>query len=509
MDYEFGLFDSVINGPLSPFRSSPTDTLKYRAHLAEKYPTCYFIILASFKRMGTKYILESKTVANSLNTSIYEGLSRQQDLFQEMPAEHLAFDVYKLLEIKEADVYSIEYLNQSTKSVLRIKQIMACEDLEPSEARYYYYADILRDETVRIKQEMQRAVFEFRKPKEIQLYIHNMQQSIINLSYQVLRLYSDKQLNTIYHPAETFTDVDILNCCFIALERLLRFFEKHYLKYIDENIQVPFRSSLIKLYRIPEKLERVKSCLLNAQINPALLKIVYTPLLKLNSISAEARITYRELIYCNTYLDAFYNGIKGNGESLNEAEITEVLHRVNYNSIDLYVYKIGAIKDRINEMETTPEKIDYLYHRLKLVNQRSCRVNIKYDPGLPNLKEQLSVWIEEEITYLNKHLALSSRPPTANLFTDQERPKLQSAFTVAQLALFYRVQADAGIITNRMQTDIFRHISENYRTSKAVDISADSVKNRFYNIDDTAIEAVRQKTIEILNQLKYVQPGSA
>ena len=39
-----------------------------------------------------------------------------------------------------------------------------------------------------------------------------------------------------------------------------------------------------------------------------------------------------------------------------------------------------------------------------------------------------------------------------------------------------------------------------------VDISFDSVKNKFYNIDNTTIEIVKEKTIEILNQLKSLNP---
>jgi hypothetical protein len=506
MEYEFRLFESIINGPLSPFRAVISG-LDYRTPLEQKHSSCHIITTATFKKQGKKYELHGKTVVNSLNPNVYKELSKQGDLFESIPTTHLAAEVLTALDIQPHDVSGMEVINNRHTTTLRIKQEIACSSIPDREARYYYYTDLINDEIVRIKQEMQKTVFEFRTPNEIELYIHNMQQSLINLCYQLLKQMGAGEQNNIYSTVHAFTKTDILNYCFIALEKLLRFLEKHYLKYLDGNIQIPFRSSLIKTYQIPEKLELVKAAILKATIDAGLLKIVYTPLLKLNSVGVGERITYRELIYCNTYLDAFYDEINSNDGTIHGQRIIELLYQVNYNCKDLQLHEINRLKERIAGMDQPAEKIDFLYHCLKLINQSNCHVTVKFDPRLPSLRTQISTWIEEEISYLSKHLALITKVQPVNLFSDQEKPKLQSGFTVAQLALFFRLQADAGIITHKAQIDIFKHIAENYKTSKAFDISPDSVKNRFYNIDSAAVEAVKEKTIEILNQLKAVQPG--
>ncbi|MCD6065868.1 MAG: hypothetical protein K0S33_694 [Bacteroidetes bacterium] len=504
MEYELHLFEALVNGPMPSILPIEEGT-SYRSVLNKKHGSCEHVTVATFGRSGRKFVLKEKSIINSLNPS-YEDISSQTNLFENVPADHLAREVLALLHIDKSNVKSVEVENKQGKSIVRIRQKIQCESLPEVEARYYYYCDVMRNEILRIKRHIQTAVFEFRTPKEIELYVHNMQQSLISLCFRALRQLLPGDQSTIYKTSTEFTDTDILKSCFISLERILRFLEKHYLKYVDENIQIPFRSSLIKTYRIAEKLELVKSALLSCGIDLALLRIIYVPLLKLNSISLKDRITYHELIYANTYLDAFYHEIKGSGSGLGLKQITDVLYLINYNSLDLQLYEVAAIKSSLDAVSGVTEKIDYLYHRLKLINQRSCRINIKFDPGLPSLKEQLSTWIEEEITYLNKHLLLEAKQAPINLFTETEKPKLQSVYTVAQLALFYRLQADAGIITNKLQTDIFKHIADNYKTSRTMDISPDSVKNRFYNIDHTAIEAVKEKTIELLNQLQIVQP---
>ena len=160
------------------------------------------------------------------------------------------------------------------------------------------------------------------------------------------------------------------------------------------------------------------------------------PFLKLSNLSIEGRISYKELIYFNTYLDAFYQTIKDNNNTIDEAQIKEIIYLINYNSIELQNLKTTIIKSSIDKIPDIAERIDYLYHTLKLISQRNCRLNISYDSNLPSLKEQIIKWVEEEITYLNKSIELKNNQEPINLFTDTEKTKIHSGFTVAQLAYF-------------------------------------------------------------------------
>lgn len=254
MNYELRLFEDIVNGHLSPYHSSNYDTAAYRKYLSEKHQVCYVVTVATFRKIRGKFVFYRKSVFNSLNPTADIEPNGQLGLFESMPLEDVATEVYTLLDVSREEISSVEHLNRSNVSVLRIRQVVDCYELPEKEVRYYYYAELMAEEARRIKQEIQKTVFEFRTVNETKLYIHKLQQSIIHLSYQVGRMFTDKEQRAIYETAKEFSNTDIMNCCYIILERLLRFLEKNYLQYIDENIQIPFRSSLLKSYGIPQKL---------------------------------------------------------------------------------------------------------------------------------------------------------------------------------------------------------------------------------------------------------------
>lgn len=501
MKYELEIFERIISGDLSPFLQSGEDLNKYSLLLKEKHENCYNIILANFKKTSSKYSLLNKKVISSLHPYANEVSNPQKDLFQKMAMDDLSSEVYKLLEIRKSSIISIAFSNLPNKTSLVIKETRNCESIPGIEARYYYYNELLKEEIVRIKESIKTKIFEIANDEETEHYINKLQKALVNLSFQIIKFFNPKQQQDLYKYADEFTDVDILNLCFISLEELMRFFEKNYLSYIDKDIKIPYRSALIKIYNVNQKLDSVKTNLLTLDIAPALLKIIYVPFLHLGSVSLDDRMTYKDLIYCTTYLDAFYDEIKENSK-LTTTDIIEILYCINYNSIEFQNYKIKKFKSELDNREAYSEKIDYLYHCLKLINQRNCKVNIAYDKDLPSIKHQLISWVEEEITYLNKKIQLTTVPRELNLFSDQEKVKLQSGLTVAQLAFFFKLQADVGIISHKIQRDIFRHIAENYQTSKVTEISIESLKNKYYQVDASTIETIKHKTIEILNHIK-------
>lgn len=502
MKYELEIFDRIISGNLSPFADCFDDPIKFNKAIKEKNENCFNYIVGSFKKSGSKFVLVDKKVVSSLHPLAEKLITPQQNLFQVADLEIIAPDAYKILQLKKQNIVSVSYSRQPNKTVIFIKETRNCDEIPCNEAKYYYYNDLLKEEVLRIKKTIKESVFGYTSSEDIEQYIHKQQHALVNFCFQLMKLLDCEKHNDVYKPAINFTDIDILNNVFISLEELLRFFEKNYLKYIDGNIQIPYRSALVKIYDITEKLESVKSNLLNSDISAILLKCIYVPFLKLSAITIEERISYKELIYFNTYLTAFYDDMQNSEYSISESRIKEILYEVNFNSIDFFNLEIQSIQLKSNEHDSISDKIEYLYHCLKTVNQRHCKLHISFVPELSSLKQQLIFWIEEEICYLNKKIALNKSEQKVNLFSDEDKVKLQSGLTVAQLAFFFKLQADVGIISHKIQRDIFRHIAESYQTSKVIDISQDSIKNKFYNIDNTVVEVIKEKTIQILNQLK-------
>lgn len=502
MNYEFQLFDQIIQGNLSPFAIQQNTTELYINALKLKHDFCYNYVVASFSKTKSKFVLQNKKVINSLHPLAVKLSDNQLDLFQNMQLNELSNDVLKALEINKKEILDIHFLQKPNETILHIKMALKWEEIDIKEIKYYYYNTILNNEVLRLKESIKEEVFNFKSNDKTEHFIHKLQQALINLCFRLMKLLNSKEQNNIYLPSVNFSNTDILNLTFISLEELIRFVEKNYLNYIDKNIQIPYRSSLLKIYNIDEKLNLVKSVLLNSDINQKLLQIIYIPFLKLSALKIEERMTYKDLIYLNVYLQAFYDEIKENDNTINEVQVNELLYRINYNSFDIQFYKTALIKIEVEAIESISDKIDYLYHSLKNVNQRRSKVNIAFDSSLMSLKDQLTGWLEEEINYLNKKIQLQTKQPSFNLFSENDKLKLESGLTVAQLACFFKLQSDVGIISHKVQQDIFKHLSESYQTTNVSDISQGSIKNKFYNFDSSTIEMMKQKIIEMLNLIK-------
>jgi hypothetical protein len=502
MHYQFDLFDKIIYDLSSPFTIQKEDLNSYKEFFKSKSDNFYNVVVASFKRRGRAITFSNRKKICSLHPEIERINKQQLSLFQNNISE--AFDVKSLksLEIKVDEIISFAFEKGSSNTKVFFKIKSSCDNLRINEARYYYYNSILKEEVTNIKKSITNHVFLLKSSLEIEHYIHIQQQALINISFKLTKLFNPSSFNNVYKPAEEFNDDDILSLTYTYLEDLLRFFETSFLKYIDQNIQIPYRSTLVKKYGIKEKLEIVKSALLKSQIDIELLNIIYKPFLELSVIAFPERITYKELIYSNTFLTAFYDELEQDKSKFTLASIIDILYQYNYNSTELFNFKTNKIKEQLTLYTETSAKIDYLYHCLKIANQRQSKLHIAYNSDLTSLKLQLINWLEEEISYLNKKASLSS--VKLDLFQNEldPSPKIMSGLSVSQLAHFYKLLFEVGAITNENQSDIIRFLADNFQTAKTKNISIDSLKSKFYYTDESTIEPLRDYVIKILNKLK-------
>ncbi len=67
------------------------------------------------------------------------------------------------------------------------------------------------------------------------------------------------------------------------------------------------------------------------------------------------------------------------------------------------------------------------------------------------------------------------------------------------IKLFFNLLHTIGIIQNKNQSDIFRNVAENNKTTKVENISVDSISAKYYNVETSTKEAVKSVIINLLN----------
>lgn len=230
------------------------------------------------------------------------------------------------------------------------------------------------------------------------------------------------------------------------------------------------------------------------------MKLAYEPLLKIATINIQEKLTYYEFNYCSEFILTLYKQI--NFENISEETIKECLFDLNFNSTQFFDNLTDGILIELSKQENNIQKIDILYRLLKNYNQKQTRNFIKYNENLPSIKEQIISWIEEEIEYLSKKMKLDANQFT-NVANNEDKIKFLTGLSVAQLSYFFALLIETGIIKHKNQADIFRFISENFKTVNTDKISTDSIKSKYYNVETTTKNAVREKIIELLGLSKF------
>jgi hypothetical protein len=372
------------------------------------------------------------------------------------------------------------------------------EDLSQEKRFFLYCYHSLKNENLQIKKINKERVFKLKSKKRIEQYIHRKQYALENLAHKLIKEINPINSSELYQFSNNYDKIDCLKISYIYLEKLLRFIEKEFRNYLNVDIKIPYRSTFVKEFEITNKLNEVKSRLLESNINDNLLKLTFEPLLKIETINIKEKLTYYEFNYCSEFILTLHKQI--NSENNSEETIKDCLFDLNFNSLQFFKYLTVEVLQELETQENNIKKIDILYRFLKNYNQKQSRNAIKYKSNLPSLKEQIIGWLEEEVEYLTKKVKLEANQNIAN---DEEKIKFLTGLSVAQLSYFFGLLMETGIIKHKNQTDVFRFISENFKTNNTEKISVDSIKVKYYNVESTTKNALREKIIELVGLTKF------
>ena len=492
--YIFEIYDKIIKEIKNPRIVFDNDFIHFHLDCSNE---SYLIYKVDFIKQQSRVNYEIKDEIHNLHPKFQEIVFAESNSFSEY--ETL---IPQILEDLNLTIYEVElrWSNHGDKETLFVKKQILFEKLSIEMRFFLYCFNTLKNENDKIKKLDKQTIFNFKSRERIEQYIHKKQDALENLANRLIKDINPVNTADLYVFSNFYDKIDCLKVAYIYLEKLLRFIEKEYKNYLNVNIQIPYRSILIKEYELTPKLNAVKSRLLSSNIDEELLKLSYEPLLKIATINIQEKLTYYQFNYCSDYIFALSHQIEK--EIISKEIIIEFLFDLNYNSLQFFKYLTFDIVSKLDLLDTNIHKIDFLYRLLKDYNQKQVRCFIKYKQNLPPLKQQICNWIEEEIEYLSKKIKLEANQISITSNTEA-KSKLLSGLSVAQLSYFFGLLMDIGIIKHKNHMDVFRFIADNFRTSNSENLSVDSIKSKFYNIETTTKSIIREKIIQLLSIAKF------
>lgn len=394
---------------------------------------------------------------------------------------------------------------------LEILDTLIIYDIEPSKFKTYpfdqkkfgYWKSIAQTETERIKKAFVKEVFSLKKEKHIEIYIQQHQRELIRLTDHLLGYISEEEKLKVYEINENPSLTNLYKSVYVGLEELIAYIEKHFSKYFNQETKIPDSYDIIAVRDIKEKLHTVENSFKAKELHKRLLFLVLLPLKRYIKGKYPDDISFRRLIYLKNLLKELSEWSQSDLEKddLNQKVICAMVY-LNYNSYKFFTLCTEHIKAQYQQEDTLCGQIEKIAWYYKNINQAQEKPGFAYKPKYKSLKDSIIEWIDEEMSFLEKRQQLTLNiavKPSEGLPDDF---KLNTKLSVPQLAYLTKIFIESGVLQNRNQREVLKFLAQFIRTKKAENISAESLRSKFYNVEENTKETVKDVLIGLLNHIR-------
>ncbi|MDP1814579.1 MAG: hypothetical protein Q8K92_09050 [Leadbetterella sp.] len=325
----------------------------------------------------------------------------------------------------------------------------------------------------KIKEEVKNLPFEFSRN-----YLAQTSKQVVTNTVQYSQAATSMLINRVYEynqneNNEFYQFIQSSLCGFIKI--LFKYFPAHF------DFSLPMPEPIWQ--PIKKETENSLTKLANQGVDVDLEKLINTELL----LSCKERAPDYVIGYYWKDLTVFLNQLKEVDHALTNA-VVETLVSCNFNTGKFVLYVIewtsGGLKD-----ENSP--VNYWANVLKLINRIPITPNMCLHKTIEPCKQLLVQSITTELFAAERML------PETNT-----TGKILTGMSVGQLAIFIRLMTDTEIIKSENINELVNFFSKIFKTTRTTEISAESLRQKYYNIDNASINIVRSYLGEMLNHLK-------
>lgn len=355
-------------------------------------------------------------------------------------------------------------------------------------------AKLLDSEEDRIKKKWVHEIYAFPDERQLERYIQLHQQELIRLLDLLAGMQTQSKQIDDLHWHELYR-----HACH-SIEELLIFVEKHFTKYFDPDTKAPVSyitltgSDIIRNYGdLQKELQQLNAL-------PELIDHVLTPIKLFIENIPSNQITYRRIIYVKEVYKELQQLITHHNREMDINEhLRQTMLYLNYNTIKYFRYFTNYIVEQLADVDSGMGRIEKLSFLLKSVNQTQVKPGVGFNRTIPPMKEQLGDWMTEEIIYLEKMHKLSEKQAANTTLSEEFRMKTE--LSVAQLAYLLKIFIDIKIINNKNTSDLIRFFARFFQTKRMETISYESLRVRFYNVEDSTKKSVRSLLLLMVDHI--------
>ena len=350
-------------------------------------------------------------------------------------------------------------------------------------------------EALNLKENIIDRVVLLKEEKAIRHFVREHHSRLIFLSDLLLHYINSDESN-IYLEGVSLKCAQ--KAIFLVIDDLLNFIWKHYSKYCDLNHKISEKLKQITIKEFTLEVSAIKKS--KNYSNHEMVKVALLPLEKIIS-NENSKISFHLVYYFKELLKEIGNFINSVDHVAEVHSFRKNLVYINLNSLGFADFLISEINHEVDQIEQNVDKIDKLFWFLKMYNQTPVRPSIAYLPKQKSIKDFMIEWLLEEICYLEKKEQLSGNG-TAMTITQEKNFKVVTELSVSQVACLIRLLVKTGVIKNKNQKQLIEFYAAYTQSKKQENISFESFRSKFYNIEESSKQDIRDLMIRLLNEIR-------
>jgi len=352
----------------------------------------------------------------------------------------------------------------------------------------------IRRETEKISSILTRAFYGMENETRQKAFVRNLHAQLVTLS----DYFCETGQND--HPEPPPESVDLNHERQFILETLgylTDSIHERYFPLCNENQKISDYSRSVITSGIIEKLENLS--LPATDPEHSLFEEVKT---SVSRCFEEPVITYRLISYLQAFTREIILVREHNQKRLVQITLTDLLISFNFNSVSIVSLFVSNIQDEASKIEKEINKITVFNHWMKRVSQSPVSPAGAFDITREPVCDYLHKWLNEEISFHEKSLMLSSAMSYATgISTAGNGFKFELNLSVQQIACLIRLFTDCGVIKNGGKRDLSVFIAEHFCSKKQENISPESLRVKSYSFDEATREKVRLLILTMLERV--------
>ncbi len=487
--HQIEIFEDIINGDLEPIKLFQDKLDVAVNYLREDQEECQVSTFVKIDKRESA-ISHEEIIIPHIHPRACEFINQQTLQSSSAFKDHKLKGALQKLTQKNATNQTI-VIEHKKYHLIGVPHTISWKDLDPYLIKICFYHKMLTEYVKSLKRNLFIEFYNL-DDKTVKRLVNRTHTRLINFCDQVIHKYSLTASDLRINLRSAYTDKDCMAIVYNHLNDLINFLVNDYYFFLHAEAHVPYNAEILRRYQLEQTARNTIRRYKKLSIDDELKEILSDTINKVLSLDTKNRITYYEITYYSYFLNELYQFIASKTKVLDSDTLIIRLIELGFNRYEFIKYVTNDLENKSQSLPTILY-LEHLQEKRKEWEQCIICENRIFDKELEPAHVSLMNWLDSEIQFYMVKLEQDN--------SADQKQKLEVDLSVSQLALMTRLFHESAMSSKTSISEVASYVVENYRTQKSSSISLKSFKNNLYKLDDSTINEVKSKLIEMVNRV--------